>query len=294
MLRIRKNYETSKDPRPALYVCSTPIGHLGDVTNRLLETLRLCDVVAAEDTRQTRKLLARFDIHPPLLVSCHEHNQRARTEEFIAWWRDGKTIAIVSDAGTPLVSDPGWTIVDAAVDHDVPVIPVPGPSAVLAALVGSRLPLQPFAFFGFLSRHKAEAKRTLEAARVFPGTTVFYEAPHRLKTTLRQLGEGMAGRSVVIAKELTKTHETFIEGTIEELLSYVDSEEPRGEYVVMLGPPLPAEESSEADAGAHLDSAVREVQRRLAQGESHAEAVREVAEMMDVKRRTLYQLSLKQ
>lgn len=292
VLRVRKNYALSTSPAPALYVCSTPIGHLGDVTLRLLDTLKMCDVIAAEDTRQTRKLLARYDIHPPELVSCHEHNQVARAELFVQRWTEGKTIALVSDAGTPLVSDPGWSVVDAAIEHDVPVIPLPGPSAVLAALVASRLPAQPFAFFGFLPRHQTQARQVLEAVLQFPGTAVLYESPHRVVQTLKRIQQMDPSRFVVLAKELTKQHETFIEGLVSELLDYCEQEPPRGEYVLMVAPSDTADGSSEHSDEELLAAAVAIVRQEMSEGTAHAEAVRRTAQKMHIPRRTLYQSSL--
>lgn len=295
-IRIRKNFAEADLPAPALYVCSTPIGNLGDVSERLLSTLRACAVVAAEDTRQTRKLLTRFDIHPPLLVSCHEHNQQQRAAEFIGLWQEGKTIAMVSDAGTPVISDPGWSIIDAAIDHGVPVVPIPGPSAILAALVGSNLPAQPFAFFGFLPRGRKDAEAVLGTAMQFPGTCIFYESPHRLEQTLQRLVALQPQRSMSLAKELTKKHETFVDGSPEALLRYVQEEPVKGEYVIVLGPPAATVVSVDDGvngANAVLALARAQVHQELSAGDaSHADVVRRVAKAYGVKRRDLYQMTL--
>ncbi|MCL6594278.1 MAG: 16S rRNA (cytidine(1402)-2'-O)-methyltransferase, partial [Alicyclobacillus sp.] len=223
-----------------LYVCGTPIGNLADVSFRLLDTLRQADVVAAEDTRHTRKLLAYYDIHPPLLISYHEHNWRSRASDFLRWWQEGKTVALVSDAGTPGISDPGAEAVALAVEHGVPVIPVPGASALVTALSGCGFTAQPVVFLGFLPREQRAARAALAPFLNAPGVLVLYEAPHRLRATLRLLAEQWPQRPAVLGKELTKRHEAFMRGTLVELAKQAEEEEPRGEYVLVLGP-LPPE-----------------------------------------------------
>ncbi len=286
---------------PLLYVCSTPIGNLGDTSHRLLEVLRTVDVVAAEDTRQTRKLLTHFDIHPPLLISCHEHNQLARHKDFARWWGEGKRIALVSDAGTPLVSDPGDSVVQLAIDTGIPVIPVPGASAVLAALVGSGFSPQPFTFIGFLPREKRRAREVLEPYRGLPGTLVLYEAPHRLVQTLKWVAEVCPDRAVTVAKELTKRHETFYYAdSCLEMLDHFAEETPRGEYVVILGPRRSTDVDSGQNVGVDgvlegdqlMDYAVEHVHQLMREGIPHATAVKDVASHTGVRRKALYQRTL--
>ncbi|WP_169725430.1 16S rRNA (cytidine(1402)-2'-O)-methyltransferase [Alicyclobacillus contaminans] len=287
--------ENVRDEGPVLYICSTPIGNLGDVSERLLEVLRSVDVVAAEDTRHTRKLLTHFDIHPPLVISCHEHNQRSRRDTFAKWWSEGKRIALVSDAGTPLISDPGDSIVELAVATGVPVVPVPGPSAVLSALVASGFAAATFTFLGFLPRHRKEAVAVLSAHAELPGALILYEAPHRLRDTLALLAEQFPHRPVAVAKELTKRHETlYYADHCGELVEYFAAQAPRGEYVIVLGPlnGLQRRRSAEEGEAELIQSAEAEVRRRMAAGASHARAVKDVAAELGVHRKTLYQVTL--
>jgi 16S rRNA (cytidine1402-2'-O)-methyltransferase len=321
MLRIQESFRDESGPK--LYVCSTPIGNLDDVSQRLVDTLRTVDVVAAEDTRHTRKLLSRFDIHPRHLVSCHEHNETERLHDLDHWFGQGWTVALVSDAGTPLVSDPGRRFVEHAVERGVPVIPVPGPSAALAALVASALPAQPFTFYGFLPREaKARVALFAEWPR-WPGSVVCYEAPHRLRRSLADLAAVLPAARVALAKELTKRHEAFIRGTAEEVAAWAETADLRGEYVLVVDPG-PVRKLTGAPEGALVCNgfsgnietgsatgdmggdatqpapgmedvraqAVAEVRRRMAAGEPHAAAVREVARRCGLSRRELYQATL--
>jgi len=277
---------------PVLYVCSTPIGNLGDVSLRLLETLKEVDVIAAEDTRHVRKLLTRYEITTKRLMSCHEHNELERDSEFLRIWADGKSVALVSDAGTPIVSDPGQHVVALAIARGIPVVPIPGPSAVLAALVASGLPVQPFTFIGFLPREKRDIIRELDVYANLPTTLIFYEAPHRLKNTLTIFRDYFTSRNVTIAKELTKKHETFIYGTLEECIEYIAEEDVRGEFVVIIGPPDVNVERPIADAQADLESAVQQVFRYMEAGMSHKGAVQEVSLLTNVKKKDLYPRTL--
>jgi 16S rRNA (cytidine1402-2'-O)-methyltransferase len=261
-----------------------------------VDVLKQVDVTLAEDTRHTRKLLSHFDIHPNQLMSYHEHNQRSRQADLLKWWEEGKSVALVSDAGTPGVSDPGEDAVALAIQHGVPVIPVPGPSAVITALVGSGFPMQPFAFFGFLPRERKLMISILQHASVFPGTLVFYEAPHRLKKTLAVMCEELGDRLVCLAKELTKRHETFISGSFADVLAYVEAEEPRGEYVILLGPRQSdlsdnAQNAQEAEEK-RFEDAISRVRQLLAEGVSHREAVKKVCGETGVHRKSLYQATL--
>lgn len=225
-----------------LYVVATPIGNLGDITLRALDVLRGVDRIACEDTRQTQKLLNHFEIDKPT-VSCHEHNERARTAELIESMRAGKAIALVSDAGTPGVSDPGAWLVREAIAAGVPVFPIPGANAVTSALVASGLPADEFHFYGFLPE-KAGARRTrLEklaaVAREMPQTLIFYEAPHRILDALADL-ESVFGAAlrVAVARELTKVHEEFLRGTVAEVRrQLVGRDRMRGEITLLIEAP---------------------------------------------------------
>jgi 16S rRNA (cytidine1402-2'-O)-methyltransferase len=215
-----------------LLVCATPIGNLGDVTLRVLDALRQADVVACEDTRHTRILLDRHNITAARLVSLHEHNERARESELTARVRAGETVALVSDAGTPLISDPGYALVRACVREGLPVEALPGPSAVVAALVVSGLPVERWQFVGFLPRKRAELERLLADA---PATTVAFESPRRLAGTLRSLAALDPERAVAVCRELTKLHEEVRHGSAAELADHYEENTPRGEIVLVIG-----------------------------------------------------------
>jgi len=214
-----------------LIVCPTPIGNLEDVTLRVLAALREADVIACEDTRRTGTLLERYGVDSTLL-SYHEHNERARTEELVARMRDGATVALVSDAGMPLVSDPGLILVQACVAAGLAVEVLPGPSAALSALVASALPSDRWRFVGFLPRKRGE----LEAVLAAPETLVAFESPRRLAATLEVLAARDGAREVAVCRELTKLHEEVVRGTAAELAQRYAGEPPKGELVLVLGP----------------------------------------------------------
>jgi 16S rRNA (cytidine1402-2'-O)-methyltransferase len=219
-----------------LFLVSTPIGNLGDITLRGIETLRSVVRVYAEDTRRTRVLLDRHGIDVPLR-SIHQHNERARTEEILAQLDAGASVAVVCDAGTPLVSDPGATLVARTVASGHTVVPVPGPSAVLAALVASGLPTDRFAFLGFVPRKGGARVRALERIAGSEETTVVFESPERLVKLISDLVEHCEEeRGIAVARELTKVHEEFVRGTPAELLSYYQENPPRGEVTVVVAP----------------------------------------------------------
>jgi 16S rRNA (cytidine1402-2'-O)-methyltransferase len=217
-----------------LYVVSTPIGHLRDITLRAIDILRSVDVILAEDTRHSVHLLDHHDIDTPL-VSYHEHNEARATEGAIVRLREGRDVALISDAGTPLLSDPGARIVRAAAEAGILVVPVPGPSALLAALVTSGLDTERFTFFGFLARKGRAREDALQDLSELRHTGVLYEAPNRVASTLEDLAERGAGdRRVVVARELTKQFEEIRRGTVVELAAYYESSPPRGEVVIVL------------------------------------------------------------
>jgi 16S rRNA (cytidine1402-2'-O)-methyltransferase len=218
----------------ALYIVSTPIGNLEDITQRALRVLGEVDLIACEDTRHTRKLLTHYGINTPT-VSYHEHNERARAAGLLAQLQAGASIAIVSDAGTPGINDPGFRLVQLAIENDVRVIPVPGPSALITALVSSGLPTDEFFFGGFLPA-KANARRSrLAELRSLQATLIFYEAPHRIAATLKDAQEILGERQAVVARELTKIHEEFARGLLSELaLRFAPGEKARGEIVLVI------------------------------------------------------------
>ncbi len=251
-----------------LYIVSTPIGNLGDFAPRAVEVLRAVQAILAEDTRHTRVLCERFDIRTPL-VAYHDHNEAAATPGLVRRLEAGESFALVSDAGTPLLSDPGARLVRAAVDAGVPVSPVPGASALLAALTGAGLPADRFTFFGFLPRKGGDRTRALGELVALRHTAVCYESPNRVAETLAELAAAGAGeRATVVARELTKQYEEFRRGTVAELAAYYQQHEPRGEVVIVLAgaPDGAPEEGALAARAATLRAegkGAREIQQAL-------------------------------
>ena len=216
-----------------LYVVATPIGNLADITHRAVQVLTNVDLIACEDTRHTRKLLQHFGIDTKT-VSYHEHNEKQRTEELIQLLEQGRDVAIVSDAGTPAISDPGFRLVRAAIEKDISIVPVPGASALITALVATGLPTDEFFFAGFLpSRAVARQTRLRELAAI-PATLIFYEAPHRLAGTLKDAYNILGEREAVVARELTKLHEELRRGRLSELAEHYKDEDVRGEIVLVV------------------------------------------------------------
>jgi 16S rRNA (cytidine1402-2'-O)-methyltransferase len=216
-----------------LYLVATPIGNLSDITLRALEALRQVDVVACEDTRKTGRLLKHFKIDKPK-IAFHEHNERQATARVMSMIEQGQSVALVTNAGTPGISDPGFTLVRRAIEEDVPIVMIPGPSALVMALVLSGLPSHSFTFRGFPPRKPGPRKRFLEVDAHSPHTLVFYESPYRLKAFLEDALEVFDDRPAALANELTKMYEEVQRGTLSELLAFFDEEEPRGEYTVVI------------------------------------------------------------
>lgn len=227
--------EAGSLPGGVLYLCATPIGNLRDVTLRVLDALAHADVVLAEDTRRTRKLLAHFGL-TARPVSLHDHNERARTGEVLRWLESGKSVALVSDAGSPLIADPGFHLVRSVLAAGFRVVPLPGPSAAISGLMVSGLPPTPFLFLGFLPRKPGAKRRLLEFVARLPWTIVCYETPHRLQETLAVAVECLGGgRPAALARELTKAHEEVVRGSLEELRDRFSQVPPRGEFVLVIG-----------------------------------------------------------
>ena len=266
-----------------LYVVSTPIGNMGDFSFRAVETLKRVGLVLAEDTRHTRHLLDRYEIATPS-TSYHEHNEAKMTPSLVARLLRGESMALVSDAGTPLLSDPGARLVRAAIDAGVVVVPIPGSSALLAALVASGLDAGRFTFFGFLTRSGAERRATLDEITSMRHTAVLYEAPNRLAATLTELEErGNGGRRAAVAREMTKQFEELRRGTVHELRAYYEGSPPRGEIVLLIEGAVDEPVS---------DELVRERVRALrASGMSARDAATSVAGSLGVSRRVAYRLA---
>jgi 16S rRNA (cytidine1402-2'-O)-methyltransferase len=216
-----------------LYLVATPIGNLSDITHRALQVLRDVYLIACEDTRHTQKLLNHYGINTKT-ISYHEHNEQQRAAQLIDQLKQGSNIAVVSDAGTPAISDPGFRLVRAAIENDVRVVPVPGPSALISALIAGGLPTDEFFFGGFLPARSNARRARLAKLQSVPGTLIFYEAPHRLAATLKDAYEILGERDAVVARELTKIHEEIRRGRLSQLSTYYVGEEPRGEIVVLI------------------------------------------------------------
>ena len=264
-----------------IYLVATPVGNLEDITLRALRTLREVALIACEDTRHSSRLLHHFEIDTPV-VSCHEHNEARRAAELVARALAGESIAVISDAGTPAISDPGFRVVRAAVDAGVRVVPVPGPSAVLTALSASGLPTQDFAFAGFLPPRKTKRRAALRKIETFESTVVLFEAPHRILESLIDLHDVLGDRSVVVARELTKFHEEFLRGTalsIRRVLARRPAV--KGEFVILVGPrPKVA-----AVADVPLSTRVAQLER---EGKDRMDAIKQAARERGVSKRKAY------
>lgn len=270
-----------------LYLVPTPIGNLGDMTNRSIQVMQEVDVIAAEDTRHTQQLLNQFEITTKQ-ISFHEHNKETRIPELVARLQAGDSIAQVSDAGMPSISDPGHELVKAAILADVPVVPIPGASAGITALIASGLAPQPFMFYGFLPRKPKEQLHELDLLKTHQETMIFYEAPHRLAKTLQSIQKVFsAERQVVLARELTKRYEEFLRGTIAELVAWATSNEVRGEFVVIVSGNDQIIETSDADPLAEL-SAVDAVKELVENGLKPTAAIKQIAKQRSLDRQTLY------
>ena len=222
-------------PTGCLYLVATPIGNLEDITLRALRVLKEADLIACEDTRQTQKLLQHYGIHKEM-VSYHQHNELTRAPELVIQLEEGAQVALVSDAGTPVVSDPGHRLVVLCLRHHIPVVPIPGPSAFVAALAASGLPTEEFLFVGFLPARAGARRKKLDALKGEPRALVLYEAPHRLADTLSDACDILGTRHAVVAREVTKIHEEFLRGSLVELRDAARLRAPRGEITLLIGP----------------------------------------------------------
>src|SRR5213082_1392710 len=250
-----------QNPTGCLYLVGTPIGNLEDITLRALRILKEVDQIACEDTRHTQKLLAHYDIHKPL-VSYHEHNEVKRAAELAAAMEQGAKIALVSDAGMPLVSDPGHKLVALCLQNHIPVAPIPGPSALLASLSGSGMPTEEFLFVGFLPARTGERRRALERLRIEERTLILYEAPHRVSDCVADAREVLGNRNACIAREVTKLHEEFRRGKLSELSTSLEERPARGEITLLIGPEAPADARTQANSTQSLADRVEELIRQ--------------------------------
>jgi 16S rRNA (cytidine1402-2'-O)-methyltransferase len=269
-----------------LYIVATPIGNLEDITLRAIRTLKDVDIIAAEDTRHTQTLLRHFTINTPL-TSYHEHNERAKTGHLVARLERGESVALVSDAGTPGISDPGYRLVLEATRLGIRVVPIPGPSALVAALSASGLPTDGFKFSGFLPARKRERRSKLQELRLERYSIVAYETPHRLKESLDDIREIFGDRRIVMAREITKVHEEFLRGRISEVIAELSRREIRGEVTLIM------EGCSDVDPPSE-ESLREEIARLIADGMRVKEVAEVLGEKYGYSKRQIYGLAMDQ
>ena len=284
-MKSQRSAETSV---AKLFLVGTPIGNLEDMTFRAIRLLQEADIIAAEDTRNTIKLCNHFDIKTPLM-SYHEHNIEKGGEKILSLLAEGKTVALVSDAGMPCISDPGNDIAMKAIEEGYDVVPIPGANAAISALIASGIQTQPFTFIGFLSRQKKERNEQLQKLKQKEETLLLYEAPHRLKETVKALLEAFGGsRQVVLARELTKRYEEFLRGTLEEALTWVETNEIRGEFCIVIAGNEDVEETQESwwnDVSVHSHVEILMKKENV----SSKEAIKLVALERGMAKRDVYQ-----
>lgn len=270
----------------ALYLVATPIGNLDDITFRAVRILREeVDVIACEDTRETQKLLQHYEIRKPL-VSYHEHNEAARTAELLGKLQHGESVALVSDAGTPLVSDPGYRVVTAAIEHGFRVVPIPGASAALAALAASGLPADEFRFIGFLPSKAGGRRKALEELVHETATAIAYESPHRILEALADMTEILGDRRIVLARELTKIHEEFLRGTAQSIREELEQRSVvKGEMTLLI---------ARSQKGMDIADPLIEIQRLERDGLDRMQAIKTVAKQTGLPKRELYRLVTEQ
>lgn len=275
-----------------LYVCATPIGNLEDITFRVLETLKRVDLIAAEDTRNSIHLLNHFEIKTPM-TAYHEYNKYDKAKSLVQMLLDGKDIAIITDAGTPCISDPGEELVRQAAEAGITVTSLPGPAACITALTISALPTRRFAFEAFLPTEKADKKeraRILEELKSETRTMIVYEAPHHLKETLADLASSLgADRRISLCRELTKKHEEVIRTTLGDAIAKYEAEEPRGEYVLVIEGKDPAAIQAETEASWNEMTLADHMQHYLDQGMPEKDAMKQVAKDRGISKRNVYQ-----
>lgn len=276
-----------------LYLCATPIGNLEDITYRVLRTLKEVDLIAAEDTRNSIRLLNHFEIKTPM-TSYHEYNKIEKAYQLVAKMREGENIALITDAGTPGISDPGEDIVRICYEEGIPVTSLPGAAACITALTMSGLPTRRFAFEAFLPKDKKEHQAVLEELKTETRTIIIYEAPHHLVRTLQELHDTLGGdRRLTICRELTKRHEEKLQMTLADSLSYYEVNEPRGEYVLIIAGRSREEMKKEEQAGWEALSLEEHMAHYESQGIDRKEAMKRVAKDRGVSKRDIYQALLK-
>ena len=271
-----------------LYLCATPIGNLKDITDRVKETLESVDLIAAEDTRNSMKLMTHFDIHVPM-TSYHEYNKFEKADDIVNTLLSGKDVALITDAGTPAISDPGEVLVKKCVEAGIPVTSLPGPCAVITALTLSGLSTGRFSFEGFLSREKKERREAIKELQSETRTIIIYEAPHHLKDTLRDLSEALGNRKIALCRELTKKHEEVLRLTLDEAIAYYGVNEPRGEYVLVIEGKSRKEIDEERARSFDEMTVSEHVEMYEKQGLERKEAMKAAAQDRGVRKRDIYQ-----
>ncbi len=274
-----------------LYLCATPIGNLEDITYRVLRTLKEVDLIAAEDTRNSIKLLNHFDIHTPM-TSYHEFNKIEKAYQLVAKLKEGQNIALITDAGTPGISDPGEDIVRICYEEGVPVTSLPGAAACITALTMSGRPTRRFAFEAFLPREKKERAAVLEELKGETRTMIIYEAPHHLVKTITELYEALGDRQLTVCRELTKKHEEKLQTTFSSFLTYCETNEPRGEYVLIICGKSRDEITKEKQSSWEAMTIEEHMAHYESQGIDHKEAMKLVAKDRGVSKRDIYQALL--
>lgn len=275
-MKITKSFDEAK---PTLYLVPTPIGNLQEITQRAMDVLKDVDVIAAEDTRNTKKLLMAYGIQKPL-ISHHEHNQSTSIPVILDYLKDGKSVAVVSDAGYPLVSDPGANLVREVINNDFAVVSLSGANAAMNALVASGLSCVHYLFYGFLENKSSKRKKQLEELKEFPYTLIFYEAPHRIESMLQDVLEVLGDRNMCLARELTKFHEEYIRGTVSEVIQV--AKDKKGEMVVII------EGKSIEEKSFDMDTAIKKVDEYIKQGLKTKEAIKKAATELGCSKNELY------
>ncbi|CAM3967880.1 16S rRNA (cytidine(1402)-2'-O)-methyltransferase [Mesobacillus zeae] len=286
-MQQQKSFERENE-KGILYLVPTPIGNLEDMSFRAIRILKEADLIAAEDTRNTKKLCNYFEISTPV-ASYHEHNKGASGQKIVERVKRGEKVAVVSDAGMPTISDPGYELVTAAIEEGVAVVPLPGANAALTALIASGLVPQPFFFYGFLNRSKKEKRKELAILAKQEATMIFYEAPHRLKETLSLMEEALGCRKIVLCRELTKKFEEFIRGTIPEARSWAETGETRGEFCLIVEGSGQIEENKEDDWWEELTLAGHVEHYMNEEGLSSKDAIKKAAKDRNINKREVYQ-----
>jgi 16S rRNA (cytidine1402-2'-O)-methyltransferase len=284
-----KSGSQSAVPSGSLYICATPIGNLEDITLRVLRILKEVDLIAAEDTRVTRKLLSHFDISART-TSFYEHNEAVKSKEILEMLKTGRSVALVSDAGTPGISDPGHRLIKLCISENIPVVPLPGPSSLLTALVVSGLPTESFVFQGFLPRKRGERTKLLADLLAGKRTSIVFESPRRLATTLSEAAAIDPERQTVVARELTKKFEQILRGTVSELRDKIAQQPVKGEIVLLFGPP--GEKYLKKPIEMNDDNLREEVLKKISEGLTKKEAIASVARNLNIEKRRVYNATI--